>query len=89
MGGGVEIPRGVTPNDFSRSYPRLYHMAHESAWESIRRHGLLSTTSILNVWQVEAPKRHVIESELRRHAAELDHPRYGTAVIRDQKPTRE
>ena len=86
MGGGVEMPRGFTPNDFSRSYPRLDHMVHETAWESIRRNALLSTTSNLNVWQVAGPERHVIESELRRHAVELDHPRYRTAVIRDQKP---
>lgn len=70
-------------------YPNLYHMAHEDAWESIQRHGLLSTTSILNLWQVEGRKRCVIEGEVRKSAVNLDHPRYGKVVIRDQKPMHE
>jgi len=71
---------------FSQLYRCLYHMAHEEAWESIQRHGLLSTTSILNLWEVEEPKRTVVEQEIRRSSVELIHPRYGKVVIRDQKP---
>jgi len=83
---GTELPRGVTPHTFSLLYPNLYHMAHEDAWESIQRHGLLSTTSILNLWQMTGPERRVIEREVRTSAIELVHPRYGKVVIRDQKP---
>jgi hypothetical protein len=46
-------PQGVTPKAFSELYPRLYHMAHEEAWEQIQRFGLLSTTSILKLWEVK------------------------------------
>jgi hypothetical protein len=81
-----EMSRGVTPHAFSQLYPHLFHMAHEGAWESIQRHGLLSTISILNLWQVTGSERSVIEREVRRSAVELDHPRYGKIVIRDQKP---
>jgi hypothetical protein len=83
---GIKMSRGVTPYAFSQLYPRLYHMAHEDAWESIQRHGLLSTTSILNLWEIEAAKRSAIETEVRRYAVELHHPRHGKIVIRDQKP---
>jgi hypothetical protein len=78
--------RGVTPKEFSELYPRLYHMAHEDAWEQIQRYGLLSTTSILTLWEVKGEQRSNIESEVRRTSVELAHARHGKIVIRDQKP---
>jgi hypothetical protein len=42
--------------------------------------------SFLSLWVVTDPKRPVIEREVRRSAAELEHPRYGKAVIRNQNP---
>jgi hypothetical protein len=82
----VAQPRGVTPKTFSEPYPRLYHMAHEEAWEQIRRYGLLSTSSLLNLWEVNDQERGAIENEIRRNEVELKHPRRGKIVIRDQKP---
>jgi len=79
-------PRGVTPKAFSELYPRLYHMAHEDAWEQIQRFGPLSTTSILNLWEVTGQQRNSIEREVRRNQVDLVHPRHGKVVIRDQKP---
>jgi hypothetical protein len=78
--------KGVTPKAFSELYPRLYHMAHADAWEQIRRHGLLSTSSLLNLWEVQGKQRSAIEKEVRRNEVELRHPRRGKVVIRDQKP---
>lgn len=80
---------GVSPEAFSSMYPRLYHMAHEDAWPQIQRHGLLSTSSILNLWEVESTPRASIETQIRRTAVELSHPRLGRVVIRDQKPMNE
>jgi hypothetical protein len=84
----IEImePQGVTPKGFSEVYPRLYHMAHEAAWEPIQRFGLLSTTSILSLWEINAQQRSTIEREVRRSQVELVHPRHGKVFIRDQKP---
>ena len=82
----VAQPRGVTPKTFSELYPRLYHMAHKDSWEQIRRYGLLSTSSLLNLWEVNGQERRVIENEIRRDEVELKHPRRGKIVIRDQKP---
>jgi hypothetical protein len=48
---GPNFEPGVTPEVFSSLYPRLYHMAHEDAWEQIQRYGLLRTRSILNLWE--------------------------------------
>jgi hypothetical protein len=75
-------PQGVTPKALSELYPRLHHMAHEDAWEQIQRFGLLSTTSILNLWEVKGEERSDIEREMKRSSVELVHPRYGRT---DQK----
>lgn len=83
---GVVQPKGVTPQTFSELYPRLYHLAHQDAWEPIRRHGLLSTSSLLELWEVNGKERSAIEKEIRRNEVELRHPRRGTIFIRDQKP---
>ena len=77
---------GVTPKEFSSLYPRLYHMTHEGAWPSIRRHGLLTTRSILKLWGVEKSVRMSVENQIRRTSIELTHPQHGKVVIRDQKP---
>jgi hypothetical protein len=82
----IAQPKGVTPKTFSELYPRLYHMAHQDAWEQIQRHGLLSTSSLLNLWGVKGKQRSAVESEVRRNEVELRHPRRGKVVIRDQKP---
>jgi hypothetical protein len=78
--------KGVTPKMFSELYPHLYHMAHEDAWEQIRRYGLLSTSTLLSLWEVKGKQRSAIEREVRRNEVELRHPRHGKVVIRDQKP---
>ena len=44
-------------------YPRLYHMAEEGSWPSIRRHGLLSTSALLDRCLVSGRRRAGIESE--------------------------
>lgn len=77
---------GVTPTEFSSLYPRLYHMAHEDAWASIQRCGLLTTSSILKQWEVEDSERMRIECQIRNSAIELVHSQHGKVVIRDQKP---
>jgi hypothetical protein len=67
-------------------YPRLYHMAEADAWEGIQRHGLLSTTALLDLFEVEGAARREVESYHRPASVTLRHPVHGMAVVRDQKP---
>src|ERR1700730_7684311 len=67
-------------------WPVLYHMAEAGSWPSIRRNGLLSTTALLDLFEVEEPRRQRLETEWRRDSQRIDHPIHGTAVIRDQRP---
>ena len=47
---------GVSPEELSRYYPRLYHMAHRGSWAGIQRHGLLCTESLLELCRL--PPEH-------------------------------
>ncbi len=67
-------------------YPTLFHMAEVGAWPSIREHGLLSTSALLDLYEVRGSERRLIEATHRPELVTLVHPNLGTAVIRDQKP---
>jgi len=73
-------------NDLIANYPVLYHMAAKGSWTSIRRHGLLSTSSLLNLYKVRGKRRIELETHHRAQTEVIRHRRYGTAEIRDQKP---
>lgn len=84
---GKEV--GIDPDELVRRYPLLYHMAEVGTWDSIRRHGLLSTTGLLDLFEIAGAERERIESQRRPESITIKHPKHGTAVIRDQKPMRE
>lgn len=67
-------------------YPLVYHMAAVGSWPSIQRHGLLSTTALLDLFEVPADRRHALETRKRPESVVITHHKHGTATIRDQKP---
>ena len=67
-------------------YPTLYHMAEDGSWESIQRHGLLSTSALLDRFEVKGEERLAIESARRPEIIRIEHPEHGAAFIRDNKP---
>ncbi|MEW8052030.1 MAG: hypothetical protein AB2748_02375 [Candidatus Thiodiazotropha endolucinida] len=68
------------------NYPIFYHMAEGGSWSSIREHGLLSTSAILDLYEYNGEERQQIESFHRSDSIAIQHGKYGSAVIRDQKP---
>jgi hypothetical protein len=66
--------------------PTLYHMAEHGSWASIRRHGLLSTSALLDLYEIKGARRVQIEERHRSAGIPLDHPRLPRAIIRDQIP---
>lgn len=79
----------ITSEQFAISYPSLYHMAEENSWPSIQRHGLLSSTALLDLFEIDGDLRRSIESAHRPESVRIQHPEHGVAVIRDQKPMSE
>lgn len=67
-------------------YPQVYHMAEAGSWLSIQKHGLLSTSALLDLFEWPHKDRIAIEAHRRPNSITLTHPIHGVAVIRDQKP---
>lgn len=67
-------------------YPRVYHMAERGAWESIRAHGLMSTTAVLDHLQIEGADRARFESQHRDQKMDVKAGHPSNIVLRDQKP---
>ena len=76
----------MTSEELIRSHALLYHMAEAGSWPSIQEHGLLSTTALLDLFEICGTVRRRIESEWRPNSIPIKHHIHGTAVIRDQKP---
>ncbi len=77
---------GVTPEDLAQIYPLLYHMADARSWNSIWEHGLLSTSSLLDLFGIRGEERDNIEARRRPESVEITSREHGRAVVRDQKP---
>lgn len=80
---------GISSDEIVKLHPKLFHMAEEGTWESIRDGGLLSTSALLDRFEVNVADRIAIEETNRRTATVVRHPVYGSAVIRDQIPMTE
>ncbi len=72
----------VQDSEFVAKYPRLWHLAHETAWPGIQRHGLLTASQLVRL--MSGPMRQ--PGQRRDEEVVLGHPDHGTAVLRDQKP---
>jgi len=77
---------GVTLDKIVELHPVLYHMAEFGTWESIRTHGLLSTSALLDLFGYTGEKRANIEQCRRRTSIPITDDQHGKAVIRDQRP---
>jgi len=76
----------MTPDELAARHPVLYHMAEPGSWSSIRRHGLLSATALLDLFGVGRQERAALGGGRRPSKVVLRHPALGAAVLRDQKP---
>ena len=79
---------GFTVHDFLDLHPRVYHMTSDGAWASVQRHGLLSTSAILDLAGYDDSQRVWLESRRRPESVtvSVDGDRF---VLRDQKPLNE
>jgi len=59
-------------------------MAESGSWSNIREHGLLSTSALLDLFNITGEERDAIESHQRRESVMIGDPPLGPVVIRDQ-----
>ena len=85
----VAAPDILSPEYIAERWPRLFHMAEAGSWPAIQRHGLLSTSALLDLFEIEGELRERLESARRPESVAIEHPVHGTAWIRDNKPINE
>lgn len=85
----VAVPDELTAEYIATRWPRLFHMAESGTWSSIQQHGLLSTSALLDLFEIEGDERESIESVRRAESVTISHDVYGSVVIRDNKPINE
>ncbi len=73
-------------DELQRDCPTLYHMAERGSWPSIRRHGLLSTSALLDLHGIRGAERDRLEARRRPDAVLVQGPGLEPATIRDQGP---
>lgn len=76
----------MTPEQLVDRYPRLWHMADVRNAAGIFRRGLVSTSALLDLFELTGRERAAIESSHRPKSVALSHPGHGIAIVRDQKP---
>jgi len=79
----------IDPEEFIRSYPTLFHVSLARDMGQISRHGLLSTSALLDLCEVSEAKRFAIESRQRPGTVSIHHPVHGEFLINDQAPLSE
>lgn len=77
---------GITFERIVELHPLVYHMAEFGTWDSIRKHGLLSTSALLDLFGYTGVERRNIEDCRRAKSIAITDGQHGRAVIRDQHP---
>ncbi|GAB5451135.1 MAG: hypothetical protein Hals2KO_14630 [Halioglobus sp.] len=72
--------------DFVAEYPVLFHMAECDSWSNVYENGLLSTSALLDLYEISGDLRLAIESQHRPESIEINRVGLPSAVVRDQKP---
>jgi hypothetical protein len=76
----------MNEEDLISIFPRLFHVTDGGAWLSIRAHGLLSTSALLDLYGVKGPARSPFESERRARGMILKRAGLPDTLLRDQSP---
>jgi hypothetical protein len=58
----VALTSNLTTEVIATRWPRLFHMAEAGSWLAIQRYGLLSTTALLDLFEITGDDRDSIES---------------------------
>ncbi|MHB1302634.1 MAG: DUF7002 family protein [Acidiphilium sp.] len=76
----------MTENELTARHPIAWHMAEDGSWPGIEAHGLLSTSALLDLYQISGALRRQLLSERRPRSVTIRRDGFNDAVVRDQKP---
>lgn len=77
---------GITKERIAELHPILYHMAEPGIWDSVKRHGLLSTSALLDLHGICGEQRARIEEQRRPKSCTVNGTGFEPATIRDNRP---
>ncbi len=76
----------ISRDEFTDAYPTLFHITLAQNMEQVMRHGLLSTSALLDRCEVNGEQRFNIESCQRPRMVPVSHSVHGEFLINDQAP---
>lgn len=76
----------IGSEEFEHTYPALFHVSLARDVEQVMRYGLLSTTALLDLCEIDEEQRSQIENHQRPKAITIAHPVHGSFLINDQAP---
>jgi hypothetical protein len=76
----------MKPEELAEHHPRLYHLTAPGAISGMLRHGLLPTSTLLDLFEVLGEQRAAIVERPRPSEVRIEHPTHGQAVISDNTP---
>lgn len=79
----------MTDEELVRHFPRLWHMAEDGSLESIMKHGLSSTSALLDRYGIAGEERIALESRRRPQSVTISKKGLPNAIVRDQMPMTE
>ena len=79
----------MLPEELASHHPVLFHLADAEAFEGIKRHGLLSAATLVEVFEVEAELRAQLLTQRRPKPVRLLHEKHGIAILNDNRPLSE
>jgi hypothetical protein len=79
----------LNEGELLKHFPRLWHMAEDGSFDSIKEHGLLSTLALLDRYEITGEERTKLESTRRPQSVRISKSGLPDAIVRDQKPMNE
>lgn len=76
----------MSPEEFARRVPRLYHVTDRPAWPLIARHGLLSTDGLVERFVSDPDLRVALRTKRRERPVPLYAGPDGAALLNDNIP---
>jgi hypothetical protein len=76
----------MTPEELAKLHPHLYHATDPTNLEGICKHGLLSTRSILSLFDWSGADCDAYVRRRRTESERVTHTQFGAAMITDNKP---
>ncbi len=74
----------ISREEFADAYPTLFHISLAQDMGQVMRHGLLSTSALLDRCEVNGEQRFNIESCPRPRSVRISHSVHGNFLINDQ-----